>query len=49
MKSNMEEPESLNRVLRWIISPFTKPGSRRGGTGLGEGRDDEFSLTNNEF
>lgn len=45
----MEEPESLNRVLRWIMLPSTKIGNTRRGTGLGEGRDDEFSLTNDEF
>lgn len=49
LKSKMEEPESLNRVLRWIMLRSTKIGKMRGGTGLGEGRDDEFSLTNDEF
>lgn len=49
MKSKEEEPDSLNRVLRWIMLPSTKRGRMRGGTGLGEGRDDEFSLTNDEF
>lgn len=49
LKSKMEEPESLNRALRWIMLPSTKIGNTRGGTGLGEGRDDEFSLTNDEF
>lgn len=26
LKSKMEEPESLNRVLRWIMLPSTKTG-----------------------
>lgn len=42
LKSKMEEPESLNRILRWIMLPSTKTGNKRGGTGLGEGRDDEL-------
>lgn len=29
--------------------PTTKTGIMRGGTDLGEERDDEFSLTNDEF
>lgn len=49
LKSKMEEPESLNRVLRWIMLPSTKIGKMREGTGLGEARNDEFSLTNDEF
>lgn len=49
LKNKMEEPESLNRVLRWIMLPSTKIGNMKRGTGLGEGKDDEFSLTNDEF
>lgn len=47
LKSKVKEPQSLNRVLRWIMLPSTN--KMRGGTGLGEGKDDEFSLTNDEF
>jgi len=42
LKRKMEEPRSLNRVLKWITLPSTKTGNKRGGTGLGEGRDDEL-------
>ena len=37
LESKMEEPESLNRVLKWIMLPSTKTGNKRGGTGLGGG------------
>lgn len=42
LKRKMEEPRSLKRVLKWITLPSTKTGNKRGGTGLGEGRDDEL-------
>lgn len=49
LKNKMEELESLNRVLRWIMLLFIKIGNMKRGIGLGEGKDDEFSLINDEF
>lgn len=49
MKSKIEEPESLNQILKWIMLPSSKTGNRMRETGLRKERNDEYSLTNDEY
>lgn len=37
LKGKMEEPESLKRVLKWIMLPSTKIGHARGSNRFGGG------------